>query len=236
MAGGLVTIAKKYRTCDLYPSTYCQTTGAIAVGILTGGVIGAFAGVGGQYTQSAVPLLAMAAGFLTAVNVEFLARFLRKWSADATGTALPSDIPSDLSTVIKNSDAVASLTNISLWSVSEFVKTDPIRLYLNMSQPVGVINGWIDEALLSYYFQDRVAALAAVHVVRFSALLELVVDSFDGGIVWRKDPRVTGDAQIDQELTTAVRTIVTSRIHELTIAIVAPNLRRSLHHPPAERA
>jgi len=130
---------------------------------------------------------------------------------------------------------VASLTDISLWSVSELVKAGPIRLYLNMSQPVGVINGWIDEALLSYYFNSRVPALAAIHVVRFSSLLELVVEGFDGGIVWQKDPRVNGDAQADQELATAVRTIVARRVHEVAIAIVAPNFRRSLHHRPTER-
>ena len=60
-------------------------------------------------------------------------------------------------------------------------------------------------------------------------------EGFDGGIVWRKDPRVTGDAQADQELATAVRTIVASRVHEVAIAIVAPNFRRSLRHPPTQR-
>ena len=234
VAGGLVTIARKYRTVDLYPSTYCQTTVAMTVGILTGGVIGAFATlVPGGYGQPAVPFLALASAFLTVVNVEFVGRFLRKKFAEATHTEIADDIPTDLPTVIKNSDAVASLTNISLWSVAEFVKADPLRLYLNLSQPIGVINGWLDEALVHYYFGATGEALVKAHIVRFSLLLEMVVETFDRPIVWRKDPRLTGDAEVDRTIAETVRAIVASRTHERAIAVIAPNFRRTLPRPPA---
>src|SRR5205823_5301581 len=103
IAGGLAMIAKKYRTFDLYPSTYCQVTMGIAVGMLTGGVVGSFAGLGyaDAITHPIAPLLALATGFLTSVNIEFLAKFLRKWFADVTRTDVPESIPSDLPRVLK---------------------------------------------------------------------------------------------------------------------------------------
>lgn len=134
LSGAFVLIFKRYRTFDIYPSTYLQ----VAVALMAGTFAGGFLTMAWPTPQTT--FLAFAAGFLTSINVNFLPRLLRQQFAKLTGTELPPEIPTDLSLVIKNSEAIESLNNISLFSVAEFSKTEAIRIYLNMSQPVGVIN------------------------------------------------------------------------------------------------
>jgi hypothetical protein len=226
LAGAYVLIYKRYRTFDIYPSTYLQVTVGVTVGTLAGGFVITL------WPAASTTFIAFATGFLTAINVNFLPRLLRQLFAWVTGTKLPPEIPSDLHRVLQNSEAIESLNNVSLFSVAEFAKTEPIRLYLNMPQPIGVINGWMDEALLHYYFQSRIEDLRKVHVQRFTQLMELIVERFEHrGIRWRAQATVVGDGTIDAEIVRTVKTIVDSRVHHRPLGLLSENYRRAFFLP-----
>jgi hypothetical protein len=78
---------------------------------------------------------------------------------------------SDLDSVIQDLDAIDVLRTMSVFSIGEFIRTDPMRLYLNLPQAIGTIDGWIDAALLQYFFAHQVDALAMAGIRHFSQLL-----------------------------------------------------------------
>lgn len=227
LAGSVALILKRYRTFDIYPSTYLQVGAGLIVGTL-GGVF-----VVTIWPANYTSFLAFATAFLVVININFLPRLLRGRFAAMTGVALPDDIPTNLQQVIGNSEAIESLNDMSLFSVAELVKVEPIQLYLNMPQALGVINGWIDEALLHYYFPTHLEALRHVNIPRFTQLLELLVDKWlpGGGISWRQQPRITGDAALDSDIVTTVTTLVASRVHHRLLGFLSENYRGAYFLP-----
>jgi hypothetical protein len=225
VSGALVVLYRKYRSFDLYPSTYLQLSMGMLVAFASGSLIGTL-----PYVTT--PFVALAFSFLTVVNVNFYARFLRTTFAKLTQTDLPKEIPNDLDAVIQNSAAVESLMSVSINSVAEFARTDPIRLYLNLSQPIGVINGWIDEALLHYYFGTIRKDLDAAYVRRFTQILEQVVDVGSASeIAWLKEPPIT-KTEKDGGVAAAVRAIIATGSHHRALSILSPSYRLMMPVPP----
>lgn len=226
-AGAVVLVFKRYRTFDIYPSTYLQVSVGLIVGTLAGALLVAL------WPATYTAFLAFAAAFLTVTNINFLPRLLRQEFARLTGATLPPEIPTDLGRVLRNSEAIESLTSVSLFSVAEFAKTEPVRLYLTMAQPIGVINGWVDEALIHYYFETQVDALRKVHIHRFTQLVELLAAEFrKGGIDWRPAApgakrRITGDPAVDADIEATVKIVVTSRVHHRLLGLLSENYRRA---------
>jgi len=147
---------------------------------------------------------------------------------------VPEEIPTDLDRLIRNSEAIASLNEASILSVGEFIKAEPVRLYLNMSQPIGVINGWLDEGLLLYYFAPQLDMLNGRNVRRFTQLMEsLVVDYIVGeGMKWEQHVDVTGNPGIDDTILRTMKVIVKSRAHHSVLGFLSENYRRALFRTP----
>ena len=227
LAGAYVLIFRRYRTFDIYASTYLQVTVGIIVGTAAGGFLVSV------WPSVRTSFLAFAIAFLTTINIGFLPRLLRDQFARLTGVKLPEEILTDLDRVIRNSEAIESLNSISIFSVADFVKMEPVRLYLNMPQPIGVINGWLDEALLHYYFPSAVSALHDAFVRRFTQLLEALVQEYrPNHLEWRANPVVTANATTDQALASTVKTIVSSRTHHAVLGFLAPNYRAAFFEIP----
>jgi hypothetical protein len=224
-SGALVTIYRKYRAFDIYPSTYLHSTIALVLGTLAAGFLATTLGFG------QIRFAAFAIGFLTALNVNFLSDLLVERSKLA-GLPVTSPVHSDLCEIVHNADAVKSLQDLSLCSVSELVKSEPMILYLNLPQPIGVINGWIDEGLLHYYFGPKLEKLRDVNIRRFTQLVQMLVERFEPtGLVWRTDVKVTGDAALDVPLAAAVRSVVDGRLHHTALAIVWEKYRKEYFQP-----
>ena len=51
---------------------------------------------------------------------------------------------------------------------------DPVRLYLNLPQAIGTIQGWIDTATLRYFFTNQLDALNVAGVRQFTSLFNRV--------------------------------------------------------------
>jgi len=227
VAGAYVLIFRRYRTFDIYSFTYLQVIVGIVVGTVSGGFLVSV------WPNSRTAFLAFAVAFLTAINISFLSRLLRDQFARLTGVKLPEEIPTDLERVIRNSEAIEGLNSISIFAVGDFVKMEPVRLYLNMPQPLGVINGWLDEALLHYYFPSVVAQLHEAYVWRFTQLMEGLVDEYrPQQIEWRTAPVITHNAATDQAIAETVTTIVRSRIHHGTLGFLSENYRVAFFQTP----
>jgi len=201
-----------------------------AIALVLGTLAGSF--IVGIYPSQYVSFLAFALGFLTAVNVGFLVNLLRKEVASITGTTLPPDVSGDLERAIQNSEAIESLHNISLYSIAELVKAEPLVIYLNLPQSLGVINGWIDEALLLYYFGDAcVRSLSSLYVRRFTQLLEMAIVTWPQtgakveGIVWASK---LSPGLADEEaarIVAALRGIIGARLHNRLLGILSDKYR-----------
>lgn len=225
-AGSLLIIYKRYRAIDIYPSTFLQVSVALVVGMLVGGFIASV------YPTTNAAVLIFTVGFLTALNLNFLSKLMRQTFASLTKTQLPPEIPTDLGSVIKNSEAIESLNNMSLFSLAEFVNVEPVRLYLNMSQAVGVINGWLDEALLAYYFPEQLPLLNRNGIRRFTELLQLAVVGFGyRTITWVRRLVAVNDPATDATILSALRGIVGSRDHYRLLGILSTNYREAYFLP-----
>lgn len=175
VAGAQVLVMKKYCTFDIYPSTYLKT----ALSIMAGTLASVFLTVlwPTEYTN----FLGFATGFLLATNINFLADLLHQRFAKMTGTTLSEEIPTDLGRAIRNSEAIDGMKNAGVSSLEEFLEINPIRLYLNLSQPIAVINAWLDRALLVHYFETELDLLKRRGITRFTQLLQAVVTMEKGG-------------------------------------------------------
>ena len=224
-SGALVMIYRKYRAFDVYPSTYLHATIALVLGTLAAGFLSTTLG----FAQ--VRFVAFAIGFLTALNVNFLSDLIVDRSKIA-GLPAGSQVPSDLAEIVQNGDAIKSLQDLSLCSVSELVKSEPIILYLNLPQPIGVINGWIDEGLLHYYFRPQLARLRDANIRRFTQLVQMLVERFEArGAVWRDATSLTGDGALDGSIVAAVRSVVDGRLHHTVLAILWEKYRTDYFQP-----
>jgi hypothetical protein len=179
-SGAFLLILKRYRMFNIYPSTYLSIFVSITAGTFAG-ALWHFV-----FTPSVAIFLAFGIAFLTALNLEYFVDLLTRVVGKTTGQALAEQIPSDLTTVIQNPDALDVLKTMSLFSIAEFIRTDPMRLYLNLPQAIGTIDGWIDAALLRYFFPSQIDAFSASGVRQFSQLLHRFAERISrDGVKWR---------------------------------------------------
>jgi hypothetical protein len=190
------------------------------VTLVAGAAAGAF--IVPTWTGIDVRFLRFAVAFLTTANAPFLSELLKTRFASMTGVQLPPDIPTDLGAVLKNSDAIGSLDSVGLNSIAEFVSADPVRLYLNMSQPLGVINGWLDEALVCHHFNLQIQqALHDAGLQTFSEVVAASVTSVTYPLAnWRAPFNVTGNAAIDATIKAALVSIVDGQQHHRLLGII----------------
>lgn len=220
VAGAQALVLKKYCTFDVYPSTYLKTAISVMLGTLASTFFSMIWPT--EYTK----FLVFAAGFLLATNVNFLADLLRQRFASMTGTTLPEVIPTDLGKAIHNSEAIDGLNNAGVSSMEEFLETNPIRLYLNVSQPIAVINAWLDRALLVFYFESQLETLKNQGITRFTQLLPVVADMKPGsqGLLW-KDDVVIGDGSSGKTFQDACKNIINSKCHHRLICLLSTQYR-----------
>jgi hypothetical protein len=229
VAGSMALVLKKYRSFDIYPSTYLQVT----VGLILASLLGLFAPLDKIPVQGAVVFLAL--GFFVSKQVDYFGDLLHQRLAEARLTPPKDEIKTDLDMVIRNSAAIESINQLSLQSLGEFVKAHPLVLYLNMPQPIGVINGWLDEALLAYYFAEGRDTLRKAYLTRFTQLLEYLVDEYspkEGNsrpedANWKTEVDLTGDVRRDQLIARAVQGIVRSYDHHTLLGVIAERYRRA---------
>jgi hypothetical protein len=226
LAGACIFIFNKFRTFDLYPSSYLQAT----IGFVSGTLGGTF--VGSLYPSQNLRLFAFAVGFLTSTNVSFLGSLLRRQIAQLTGVTLPEDNAGDLNSIIFNAGAIESLHSISIYSISELVKAEPLIIYLSLPVQIAVINGWMDEALVQYYFgAARATSLATFGVRRFTQLMELTIKTWpsQGGcaqdIVWNEQVPLLTDSGNERLVLSETQCIVEARIHNRLLGILSDRYR-----------
>lgn len=216
LCGALLLIVKKYRSFDIYPSTYLHAAVALIIGTVAGAALSSI--LANEHVAFAI----FAVGFFTATHMTFFGEFLRVRIANVAGINLPPSIATDLDRVVRNSDAIESLNALSLNSVGEFVKAEPFVLYLNLPQPIGVINGWLDEGLLHYYLANRIDALREANVTRFTQLIELAASHMEASsITWNDGSAViTGNPDLDAHLLLTVKSVVESKLHHRQLGII----------------
>lgn len=226
LAGACIFIFNKFRTFDLYPSTYLQAI----IGFVSGTLGASF--VGSIYPSQYLRPLAFAVGFLTSTNVSFLSSLLRRQVAQITGITLPTDNAGDLDSIISNAGAIESLHNISIYTVSELVKAEPLIIYLSLPVQIGVINGWIDEALVKYYFgATKTDLLATFAIRRFTQLMELAVKTWPSrgdqtdDIVWNQQIPLLAGSGIEEIVVCEMRCIVAARLHNRLLGILSDSYR-----------
>ena len=231
LAGGIVFILGKFRSFNIEPSTYLHAS----VGFISGSLGGTF--FGSIYPATQMTFLAFAVGFLTATNISFLGSMLRTQTARITGINLPPEIQGDLDDIIKSSAAIELLNGISIYSVSELVKAEPLNIYLSMPQSVGAINGWIDEGLLLYYFGKKNAEqLAEIGARRFTQLVEIAVKEWPDsgrsdpdGIVWSTEIPALKGSQLEQVVLTQISCLVRARIHDRLLGVLFDRYRDTFY-------
>lgn len=227
----MVFILVKFRSFNIDPSTYLHAS----VGFIAGTLGGTF--FGSIYPATQMTFLAFAIGFLTATNIRFLGGMLRSQTARITGITLPPEVKGDLDDIILSSATIELLNAMSIYSISELVKAEPLNIYLSMPQPVGVINGWIDEGLLLYYFGKKNAEqLAAVGARRFTQLVELAVKEWpDSGhnhvddIVWSTEITPLKGSQLEQVGLAQVSCLVRARIHDRLLGVLFDRYRDTFY-------
>jgi hypothetical protein len=157
---------------------------------------------------------------------------MRETFAKLTKTPLPPTIPTDLDNVIRNPEAIESLNNISLFSVAEMVNIEPIRLYLNLSQAVGVINSWLDEGLLYYHFEPHMAALRARGIRKFTELMEHAITSYGTRtMTWALTIVVVNNPADDAAILASLQATVKTLSHHRLLGILSTNYRRTWFLP-----
>jgi|GEM_PF-3467754 len=226
LAGGCIFILRKFRSFDVYPSTYLQAI----VGFISGTLGATF--ICEIYPKNYLTFLAFAIGFLTSTNVSFLGGLLRRQTAQITGMTLPEEIPGDLKHVIQNGDAIETLHNMSLYSIAELVKAEPLVIYLSMPQNINVINGWIDEGLLLYYFgRETTALLAKAGLRRFTQLVELAIKQWPessgdvDAIVWNTEILPLKDSPLEQLVLNQISSLLKTRIHHRLLGVIFDRYR-----------
>jgi hypothetical protein len=171
--GAMLFVLRRYRTFNIYAFTYFQVFVAVAVGT--------FAGAFWHFVlaENVALFAAFGIAFLAALNVDYMVDLMIALVAKVTGQPAVARPPSDLATVIQNPDAIDVLATMSVYSIAEFVNTDPVRLYLNLPQAIGAIDGWMDVAFLRFLFpnQQQLDAFAAAGVRQFSQILNRFADT-----------------------------------------------------------
>ncbi len=223
VAGTFVLILKRYRTFNIYPSTYLHIVALVTAAT--------FAGTLWHFvlTENLAIFLAFAIAFLAALNLEYFVGLITSLVAKATGQVPPERPPSDLATVIQNADAIEVLNNISVFSIQEFVGMEPMRLYLNLPQAIGTIQGWIDAALLRYFFTNQLDALNTAGVRQFSQLLSRVaiIQGAPPTLAWRPVAEIStiGGVNVAQVQQT-VKDVVENDNYERQLGVISTSYLR----------
>lgn len=223
-SGSIVLALRRYRTFDLRPTVFLQITVALIAGTLAGSFLTVL------YPDYRLGVLAFIIGFLTAINIRFLSRIMRKFFAKITQVPLPPQIPADLNSVIKNEEAIESLNRISIFSVRELACTDPIPLYFNMPQQNSAINSMIDQAVLHFHFPHIVQQLERLHIQCFSQLLTRIGMKIENReSKWPEKVEIIDDGKKgDKQLLEAVKAIVKSGQHHKILGLCLYHYREAL--------
>ncbi len=188
VSGALVFLLRRFQTFDLRPMAFLQ----ISVALVAGTFCGAFITLISPRPELGV--IAFIVGFLSAINVDFLSRLMRKQFARLTGISLQKDIPTDLAAIVKNNEAIDSLNAISIYSIRELANADPVRLYMVLPQQIKIVNVMIDQALLCFYFHSLIKELEAVHIQLFTQLVLALNTGFSrNSITWTNEPSILDD-------------------------------------------
>ena len=161
-SGSVVLMLRRYRTSDLRPTTFLQ----VVVALVAGTLFGAFLTT--VYPVIQLSLLAFAAGFMSAANINFLSQEVRRQYVQLTGARPVDDDSSDLSEVVADAETIEALKRSSVYSIRELAYSDPIRIYFAIPQDLGVVLALIDEAILKTHFATAVSKLQRVHIRSFS--------------------------------------------------------------------
>jgi hypothetical protein len=183
------------------------------------------------YSGEIMAVTTLTIGFVSAINVEFLSRLMRRTFARLTKVQLPAPITSNLDKVVRNQEAIESLNAGSIYSIEELANADPIRLYLAMPQQISIINALIDQALLYYYFPEKVEQIRSHGVVRFSQLLGIFhIWPYDDEKAKTTDITLLGDDNgDDKELAESLAVIVKSGIHHRVLSILFDDYGKSIN-------
>lgn len=230
-AGSVLLALQRYRTFDLRPTTFLQ----IIAALLSGTFVGSFITIAYPWNQA--PLLAFVVSFLAAINIGFMGQLLRRQFAAMTGMKLPKPQETNLREMISNDEAVEALNRMSIFSIGELSKSDPIRLYLNMPQQVWVILAYIDEAILRFYFSEVVPTLEAIHIRRFSQLLLRFHPTFkDEKLQWNDSVAVLENEKENKQLLEGVKSIVRGGMHHQLLGLLLHEYRKAYFQDVAEPA
>lgn len=242
IAGSYTLILKKYRGFDVYPSTYFQAI----VGITLGALIGAFVvpvltlptSVATPTSENRILMaLAFSIAFFAAKQIDYVSDMLSDLLKTYKVAQPTAEMASDLGAVMRDSSAIDSLVNLGLASIAEVATATPLTLYLNLPQPIGVINGWLDELLLNYYYAGSGTELHRVGIRRFTQLIERFAPGLaiapgahatPRSLVWAGEgaTMVTGNAALDVELRSSVKEIVEGQVHHSVLATIWPQYRQ----------
>ncbi len=233
--GAMLFVLRRYRTFNIYAFTYFQVLVAIAAGT--------FAGTFWHFmlAENLALFAAFAIAFLAALNIDYMVDLMVVLVARATGQPGVAPPPSDLAAVIQNPDALDVLKTMSIFSVAELINTDPMRLYLNLPQPIGAIDGWIDAALLRFNFPAQLEAFAAAGVRRFSQLLNRFAETVTAvaapyphaAIQWRilQPPELIPNVNLDVVFTAVSELAVNGR-YDRQFAVVSERFRAGRYPAP----
>ena len=227
LSGAIIFVLRRYRTYNLQPMVFLQTV----VALFAGTSAGAFVTL--TYLDKLTGLnigiaLAFIIGFLGAINIDFLSKLMRSKFAELTKTPLPPEIPSDLPDIVKNNDAIESLNSISISSIRELANADPIRLYLNMSQQIEMINTMVDQAMLHFYFPTIIPDLEQINIQRFTQLLIEISPRFSPNTTtWPAAVSfIDGGGSKDIAMLKAVKGIVEGRLHHRFLGLLLEEYRK----------
>jgi hypothetical protein len=228
--GAMLFVLRRFRTFNIYAFTYFQVLVAIAAGTFAG----TFWHL--MFAENVAIFLAFGIAFLSALNIDYMVDLMIILVAKATGQPTVAPPQSDLATVILNPDAIDVLNTMSVFSIAEFVNTDPMRLYLNLPQSIGAIDGWIDQALLRFHFsnQQQIDAFAAAGVRQFSQLLNRFAQTITSvaalyahaDIVWRllQPAELIDNINMDRVFAT-IKDVVQSGRYDRQLAVVSERFR-----------
>lgn len=166
-AGSILFLIKKFVTVDLRPAGFLQTGAILIAGTLTGAFVGSLNDA--PYFHAA----AFFVGLVAALQADFVLEFAKSQVARITKFQNPqNEIKPDLHKVVRNPELLESLNRLSVYSVRELARTDPLRLYFYVAKDHSVIVDLIDQAILFAEFPTVSDRLVARNVTSFSSLIQ----------------------------------------------------------------
>lgn len=166
--GGLLFLIKKFVTADLRPASFLQVGGILIAGSLTGAFVGTFDG-GSNYSSA----MAFFFGLVAALQTDFVHEFAKSQvNKLAKFKRVTDSVVPDLHKVVQNPELLDALNRLSIYTVRELARTDPMRLYFYVAKDHSVIVDLIDQAILHAEFPEMSDQLIAQNVTSFSNLVQ----------------------------------------------------------------